>query len=222
MKHSINLAFTASLALLTTSTFAEEGSRPNYKFAELDYVYAVANVDSDDLSTKQNNDDYYVPEGLKLQGSWVFEDEWLVRGSYYTGSGEWKSTNDVDTSSMLISAGWLPQTEDTTGIDLSLDYRSDSYELDRSKNNFDEDISGPGLSVGVRTAPFDNVEFGVRLGWYQGDYEGAIGFTLNAAYNFADNWGVNLFWDRMKADSMDEPLSGYELNQYGVGGRYYF
>jgi hypothetical protein len=66
------------------------------------------------------------------------------------------------------------------------------------------------------------VEFGVRLGWYEGDYDGAIGFALNAAYNFDANWGVNLFWEYIKADSISGELSSYEVNQYGLGGRYYF
>jgi hypothetical protein len=223
MKHGINAAVAASLALLATSALADdEIARPNYKFAELDYVYAVVQPESDNLSAQQNNDDYYVPEGAKARGSWTFfDEELLVRGSYYTGSGEYKSTYDVDSSSLQASVGWLPPTEDTTGIDLSLDYRADNFELDKP-NKIDEDIDGLGLSVGLRTTPFKDVEFGARLGWYEGDYDGAIGASLNAAYNFGENWGVNLFWEQIKADSISGELSSYEVNQYGVGGRYYF
>jgi len=224
MKHVINAAVTTSLALFATSAFAEgELTRPRYNFAELDYVYGVVQPQSDSLSAQQNNDNYYVPESAEVRGSWVFYDELLVRGSYYTGSGKYKSTNDIDSSSLLVSAGWLPPTADSTGIDISFDYRADNFQFDRKKNKLDEDINGPGISVGVRTSPFQNTEFGVRLGWYEGDYDGAVGVAVNAAYDFADNWGVNVFWENISADSIDSgALSSYELNKWGIGGRYYF
>lgn len=224
MKYRINLTVTAALALLATPVLARDAiPRPNYKYAELDYVYGVVQPESDELSAQQNKDDFYVPEGAKIRGSWTFlEDELLVRGSYYTGSGEYKSTNDVDSSSLQLSAGWLVPTDDSTGIDLSLEYRADNFEVDRKNGNFDEDIDGIGISVGVRTAPLKDFEFGARLGWYEGDYDGAIGFALNGAYNFADHWGVNVFVERIKADSMSEALTSYEETQYGIGGRYYF
>jgi hypothetical protein len=213
MKQGINAAVAASLLLLSTSAFAaDEITRPNYNYAEVDFVYA-------EIETEVGGEDrnLYFPEGVAARGSYAFDafkdldGDLLLRGSYYTGSGEFKNAFDVDWDSWLLSAGWLIPTEDTTGIDISLDYRNDDIDL----SSRDADADGFGMSFGVRAAPIENLELGVRLGWYEGDYDGAIGFTVNAAYNFTEQWGVNLFWDQLN-NSSDT------LNQFGIGGRFYF
>jgi len=212
MKQGIYAAVTVSL--LSTSAFAaDEIPRPNYNYIEADLVYGEleADVGADTLN-------FYFTEGAAIRGSYAFDafedldGELLLRGSYYTGSGEFKNTFDVDWDSWLLSAGWLIPTDDSVGIDISLDYRNDDLDF---KTIGSDDASGFGMSFGLRAAPIQNLELGVRLGWYEGDYDGAVGFTVNAAYNFTEQWGVNLFWDQLN-DSSDT------LNQFGLGGRFYF
>lgn len=214
MKQGINAAVASSLLILSASAFAaDEIPRPSYNYVEADLVYGELEAD-----VGEENLNFYFTEGAAIRGSYAFDafenldGDLLLRGSYYTGSGEFKNTFDVDWDSWLLSAGWLIPTEDTTGIDISLDYRTDDLDF---KTIGSDDLDGFGVSFGVRAAPIQNLELGVRLGWYEGDYDGDIGFTLNAAYNFTEQWGVNLYWDQLNS-------SLNTLNQFGVGGRFYF
>jgi hypothetical protein len=218
-------ALAAPLAMLAaTASIAQEVQRPNYKYIELDYVYASAEAQSNSLNDQANEDTWYVPSGAAIKGSWVFAEQLLLRGSYYGGKGEWKKYSDVNISSAIVSAGWLIPTTDATGIDISLDYREDTVEFKGApSNSLDNTISGVGVSFGVRAAPTANTEIGVRGGWYEGDWNGGIGFGLNFAYNFSERWGVNLSWDRIDADPKDSvDITKYELNQFGLGARLYF
>jgi len=216
----------APLAMLaaTTTFAADEPQRPNYKYVELDYVYGTSEITSDDLSDQLNQDTFYLPEGLALKGSYVFVEQLLLRGSYYVGSGEWKKTADVDQQSALLGVSWLAPTTDATGIDVGLDYRADKVELKRKSTGSkgDTDIKGPGVSFGVRVAPIRQLEFGARVGWYEGDYEGAIGWGVNVAWNIGDRWGVNTSYDSIDADVNNSEINKYELNQFALGGRFYF
>jgi hypothetical protein len=211
-----------TLLIAGTATAADDIPRPSYKFVEVDYVYGTADVKSDQLSSQANKDTWNFSEGIALKASYVFVEQLLVRGSYYAGSGEWKKTADVDASSGLIGISWLAPTTDATGIDVGLDYRADNIQFKNSNKNFDEDIEGVGFSFGVRAAPSKNTEFGARVGWYEGDYEGAIGFNINAAWNINESWGITAYWDNIDADVNKDTLTSYELNQFGIGGRFYF
>lgn len=237
MKQSITASVATSLLLLSASAFgadenatADEASaadeaaqsdetyatdeilRPNYNFAEVDFVYGEIETE---IGSQDRN--LYFPEGIAVRGSYAFDafkdldGDLLFRGSYYTGSGEFKNTFDVDWDSWLLGAGWLIPTDDAVGIDVSFDYRNDDIDLSSAG---DADADGFGMSFGVRASPIKNLELGIRLGWYEGDYDG-VGFTVNTAYNFAEHWGVNLYWDQIN-NSSDT------LNQFGIGGRYYF
>ena len=211
--------------LVTTATFAaDEPQRPNYKYVELDYVYGTSDISSDDLSDNINSDTFYLPQGLALKGSYVFVEQLLVRGSYYVGSGEWKKTADVDQQSALVGVSWLAPTTDATGIDVGLDYRADNIELKRKSTGAkgDTDIKGYGVSFGLRAAPIKQLELGARVGWYEGDFDGAIGWALNAAWNIGDRWGVNLSYESIDADVDSSEINKYELNQAALGGRFYF
>jgi hypothetical protein len=209
--------------LIATVAFAEDDiPRPSYKFVEVDYVYGTANVESSQLPAQANADTWNLPEGFALKGNYVFAEQVLLRASYYDGSGEWKKTADVDASSGLVGISWLAPTTDATGIDVGIDYRGDNVKFKNSNNNFDEDIDGVGVSFGVRVAPFKNTEFGARVGWYEGDFDGAIGFNLNFGWNFDEHWGVNAWWDNIDADVDSTDITKYELNQWGIGGRYFF
>ena len=132
--------------LIATATFAaDEIQRPNYTYVELDYVYGSADVKSDKLSDQANEDTWHIPEGLALKGSFVLVEQLLLRASYYGGKGEWKKSSDVEVTSGVVSVGWLAPTEDATGIDVSLDYRTDNVKF-KKDNKLDEDISGAGIS----------------------------------------------------------------------------
>jgi hypothetical protein len=209
--------------LIATAALADDDiARPSYKFVEVDYVYATANVESPQLPAQANQDTWNLPEGFALKANYVFVEQLLLRASYYDGSGKWKDTADVDASSGLVGISWLAPTSDATGIDVGIDYRGDNVTFKNSKNNFDQDIDGLGVSFGVRAAPFKNTEIGARVGWYEGDFEGAIGFNLNFGWSFNEHWGINAWWDNIDADVNSSELSKYELNQYGIGGRYFF
>lgn len=223
MKRQIAAALLLTpLAMLTaTATLAQDIPRPNYNFVELDYVYASVDAASDKLNDQANADTWYVPEGLAIKGSVVLIEQLLLRGSYYGGQGEWKKTRDVEVTSGVLSVGWLAPTTDATGIDISLEYRADELKF-KNSNQPDGKIDGPGIVFGVRTAPWKAVELGLRAGWYEGDFNGAIGFGLSGAWNIGDHWGINLSWDRIDADPDKSDYRAYELNQFGLGGRFYF
>jgi hypothetical protein len=211
--------------LIATATFAqEEPQRPSYKFVELDYVYANLDVESDDFSEQLNSDSFYIPTSFSLKGNYVVVEQLLFRGSYYYGSGEWKKSADVTNQSVLLGASWLAPTSDATGIDIGLDYRADKIDL-KSKSTGekgDTDIEGVGISFGVRAAPSKRTELGARVGWYEGDWNGAIGFNLNFAWNINERWGINTSWDRIDSDVKSSDISKYKLDQYALGGRFYF
>jgi len=216
------LAVAPLTLLIATATFAaDEIQRPNYTYVELDYVYGTADVEAASLSDQANKDTWNLSEGLALKGSIVLVEQLLLRASYYSGKGEWKKSSDVEATSGLVSVGWLAPTTDATGIDISLDYRTDNVEF-KKNNKLDEDIDGVGISFGVRAAPTKSTEIGARVGWYEGDWDGAIGFSLNFAWNFGDRWGINASWDRIDSDVDGDKLDNYELNQYALGGRFYF
>lgn len=218
----IAAALAAPLAMLAATTaIAQEVQRPGYKYLELDYVYGSIDLESSQISSQQSEDTWYVPSGAAIKGSWTFAEQLLIRGSYYGGKGEWKKSQDVEFSSAVISAGWLVPTTDATGIDISLDYREDKIEL--KGTSLDDKIKGAGISFGIRAAPTANTEIGIRGGWYEGDWDGAVGFGLNFAYNFSERWGVNLSWDRIDADPAEvSNIDQYVLNQFGLGARLYF
>ena len=221
-RNTVSALLLTPLALLAASVAsAQEIPRPNYNFIELDYVYATVDAASDNLGDQANADTWYVPEGLALKGSVVLLDQLLLRGSYYGGKGEWKKTTDVELTSGVVSAGWLAPTTDATGIDVSLEYRADELKF-KGQGEPDGKIEGPGIVFGVRTAPWKSVELGLRAGWYEGDFNGAIGFGLSGAWNIGDHWGVNLSWDRIDADPKKSDFNKYELNQFALGGRFYF
>jgi hypothetical protein len=216
---------TAALAMLfATATFADESAQGlNYTYIELDYVYGKASVESDSSWLGKRN--FHLPEGVALKGSILLVDQLLVRGSYYySDENTWKDTADVDVTSGVVSVGWLVPTEDGNGIDISLDYRTDEleYKPKSGGQKLSPDIDGFGISFGVRAAPSKNTEIGLRAGWYQGDFDGAVGVVLNFAWNINDRWGLNLSYDRMDSDPDIDDVTSYVLEQYQLGGRFYF
>lgn len=210
------LAGTISLMLANVSLANDE--RPSYSFVALDYVYSSINTEP----VPSNGDSLYVPMGARLVGSLEMFDQLLLKASYYAGQGEYKSSHDVDASITTLSVGWLAPTTDATGIDISLDYRIDDLELDKPVG-IDDDISGFGFSIGVRTLPAEWLELGFRTGWYQGDFDGAIAFQISAAWNITDALAITTSWDRIDADP-DIGVAGatYEQNQYALGARLSF
>jgi len=222
MKRNTTAFLLTPLALLAASaTFAQDVERPNYNFVELDYIYSTIDAKSSSLSDNANSSSWYQPDGLALKGSFVLFDELLLRASYAYSEGTFKSTTDTENTTGTVSVGWLAPTTDATGIDISLEYRSDELKF-KNSNEPDGEIAGPGIVFGVRAAPWKSVELGLRAGWYEGDYNGAIGFGVSGAWNIGDRWGVNVFWDRIDADPDASDYSSYENNQYGIGGRFYF
>jgi hypothetical protein len=222
MKRNTTAFLLTPLALLAASApFAQDVERPNYNFVELDYIYSTIDAKSPELGDNPNSSSWYQPDGLALKGSFVLFDELLLRASYAYSEGTWKSTRDTENTTGTVSVGWLAPTTDATGIDISLEYRADDLKF-KNNNEPDGEIAGPGIVFGVRTAPWKSVELGLRAGWYEGDYNGAIGFGVSGAWNIGDHWGINVFWDRIDADPDASDYSSYENNQYGVGGRFYF
>jgi hypothetical protein len=212
----------APLALLASALVqADELERPNYTFLELDYVYGQNKLKSPTVDEVFNSATGYLPEGIAARGSVALFEQLLLRGSYYAGKGEFKNSTDIEASSGVVSVGWLTPTDDAVGIDVALDYRADNLTY-KAAEKLDEDISGFGASFGVRATPFKNTEFGFRVGWYEGDFNGSIAFQLNAAYNIGEHFGINAYWDHMDARVGGDNVNQYQLDQFGLGGRFYF
>jgi hypothetical protein len=205
--------------MVTTGAIAQEIKQPTSTFVEAAYVYTTADVTSPDIPDYANKGTWDQGTGFALKGSIALFEELLLRGSYYSGEGS-NHGLDTDVTSGVASVGWLIPTDDAVAIDIGLDYRFDNVKL--KPGLLDEDISGFGLGFGFRGAPTENTEFGARVAWYQGDFDGTPGITVNFAYNIGDHWGVNVFWDYIDADTSEARIPNYELNQFGLGGRFYF
>ena len=222
------MALPAMLAL-TTLAQAEEGERPGYDFIDIGYVYSQADIDSFSIRPNRTQYDMYFPYGLKVAGSIVLADRILWRGSYFGAGGDWKNSAYTSATTFTAGLGWLAPTSDATGIDVSFDYRRDSFAFDeknpnvpKAANNWRETVDGPGFSVGLRAAPTDSTELGIRIGWFEGDYNGAIGIGVNLGWNISDTWGVQVGWDRMDADVNSRNLNSFTFDQYSLAGRFYF
>jgi hypothetical protein len=222
IKKAATILVMAPLALLASALVqADELERPNYTYLELDYVYGQNKFQSLAGTDDPSKATWYLPEGIALRGSVDLFEQLLLSASYYTGQGEFKSTTDIEASSGVLRVGWLAPTDDAVGIDVGLDYRADNLKY-KAATKIDEDIEGIGASFGVRATPFKNAEFGFRVGWYEGDFNGSIAFQLNAAYNFGERFGINAYWDRMDARVGKTEVDKYTLDQFGLGGRFYF
>jgi len=212
------VVFASVLLLAATGAQADDDDgRPSYDYVDLAYVYATADISSATLRPNRTEFDTYLPYGFELEGSTVLFDQLLLRGTVYDGEGEWKNTADVESTSVLASAGWLIPTSDGTGIDLSAVYRWDRLGFGDT-NTY---TSGAGINFGVRAKPTDHIELGLRAGWYEGDYDGAIGFDLSLGWNFTDNLGVFVNWDRLEIEA-ESSTTDYTLNRYGLSARYNF
>jgi hypothetical protein len=208
--------------MVTTGALAQETKKISSTFVEAAYVYSTVDAQSPQFGDALNNSTWDQGTGFALKGSIDLFEQLLLRGSYYSGSGTQKSARDTDVTSAVASVGWLIPTEedDAVAIDISLDYRFDNAKLKVPGSGLDEDISGVGFGFGVRAATTENTEFGARVAWYQGDFDGSPGLTLNFAYNIGDHWGVNVFYDYIDADTSEARIPEYELNQFGLGGRF--
>ncbi|MCP4001563.1 MAG: hypothetical protein GY727_11695 [Gammaproteobacteria bacterium] len=216
----INIASVAGILtmVVTTSALAQEMKPPSSTFVEAAYVYSTASVGSPDIPDWANSSTWDQGNGFALKGSVALYEELLLRGSYFSGDGTEHGT-DTDVTSGVVSVGWLIPTDDAVAIDIGINYRMDNVKF---KPGLDEDISGLGFGFGVRAPLTENTEFGARLAWYQGDFDGTPGVSINFAYNIDEQWGINVFYDYIDADTSESSIPNYELIQFGLGGRFYF
>jgi hypothetical protein len=201
--------------LVATGALAQDANKPRSTFLELDYVYSSTSIKSPQLNGEGKSTDTY-QDGFAVQGSIDLFEQLLLRGSYFDADG---GGNDTDLKSGVARVAWLIPTDDAVAIDIGLDYRFDDVKFN---SQIDEDISGIGFGFGIRAAPSQNTELGARVSWYQGDFDGTPVVNINFAYNFAEHFGVNVFYDYMDADTSISDLPSYELTQIGLGGRFYF
>ena len=102
----------APLALLAAGPVAaDEPERPNYRYIELDYIYAENSILSETLPDLANENKWYLPEGAAIRGSFDLFKYLLLRGSYYSGKGTLQNTTDVEASSGLLGVSVLAATE---------------------------------------------------------------------------------------------------------------
>lgn len=222
------VSVSAAGLLFATTSLAQDVDKPNTDFIGLSYVYGAADFDVDtgdpivDQAAGQFTDgDWYFGEGGQLDVSYGLLDKILLRGQYYTGSGDYRGGPDVDFSTGLVGVGVLLPTDDAVVIDLSLEYRWDEYELD-DVDVLDDDYSGIGFSFGVRANIAPEHEIGVRVGGYMNDFDQAVGIALGYAWNFSENFGLTAGYEYIDVgvDSSDDV--SYELTKWSLGGRFYF
>lgn len=207
MKNIFALAL--ALMIFSFNTYAQERERPSSNFVGLQYVYGVADVE--DVSGG-----LYFGEGGQLDASYAFDDFVLVRGSYYTGSGEYRGGPDIDYTTGRLGIGLLAPTDDPVAIDASIEYRNDEIEVDDE----DTDLDGLGLTFGLRAAVTDAQDVGVRFGVYAGDYDQAVTVELNYAYNFSENWAITAGYEYI--DITPDDSNGVSLDKWLIGGRFIF
>lgn len=220
--------------LLASASFAQDAEKPSVNFIGLSYVYGTAEVDVDtgnpaaDLEAGQfTAGDWYLGEGGQLDVSYGLLDKILLRGSYYSGSGDYRGGPDVDFSTGLIGVGVIVPTDDAVVIDLSVEYRWDDYDLDQDfllpdADVLDDDYSGIGFSFGVRTYLAPKHELDLRVAGYMNDFDQAVGITLGYAWNFTDNFGLTAGYEYIDVGVDDSDDVSYELSKWSLGGRFYF
>ena len=227
-----------SCLLIVLSVPAHSATRdvPDYTFVQFNYVYAVSKGDSfvtgRALGEPITRDETYetdIKSGGGLKANWLLGRKLLLRFSGYGGTGEWRNQIDVDTQSLVGGLSYLFLSDQGTGIDLGIDYRRDNLEFDDSgtftfldQGKSDNTLDGPGVSIGIRKIFLGQHEFGARVGWYEGDFEGTASVFLGYAWNLGDVWSLALFWEQIDADVELDELSSYKLDQYGIGFRYGF
>lgn len=207
------------LALFSVGAFAqEEKQAPNYNYVSLEYVYGVNDVDSDVFPDGSTDGSWYYGEGGQLDASFALLDRYLLRGSYYDASGEYRGGPDVDFTSGLVGVGIILPTDDGTGIDLSVEYRSDEVEFDGD----DQSIEGIGFSFGVRSNVAERHELSFRVSGYMNDFDQAVGIKLGYAWNFTDLIGLTAGYEYLDVGQDDDDDPNYELSKFLVGARVYF
>jgi hypothetical protein len=211
--------------LLASASFAQDVEKPNTDFIGLSYVYGIADVDVDTgdaaldaLAGEFTQGDWYFGEGGQLDVSYGVVDKVLLRGQYYSGSGEYRGGPDIDFTTGLVGVGVLVPTDDAVVIDLSIEYRKDEIELE----NIDEDLDGVGFSFGVRANIAPEHELGLRVGGYMSDFDQAVGITLGYAWNFSENFGLTAGYEYIDVGVDDSDDVSYTLTKWNVGGRFYF
>jgi hypothetical protein len=207
----------AALGLGATSTLAQDANKPNYNLVGLQYVYNRLDTSSE----KSIDGNIYLNDAYAVEASYALFDRVLFRGSFYDGTGDIDSNNELSLKSTEIGISALNIDDETVGIDGGLLWRKDKFGKDA-----DGDLDGFGLGFGVRANIFENHEVGARVGVYFGDFDDTVGIQLNYAWNLFDHWAITAGYEFMdvglKNLEGDDEKFDYTNNKFTLGGRFYF
>ena len=131
-----------------------------------------------------------------------------------TGAVNW------DTDTLKAGAGWIFPVTEQTSIDLSAQLRQDDVKV--SAGGFaseSDDLNGYGAAVGFRSNLTDGLELFGRLGYLDGDYEGAVTADIGILISFTDNIGLSISYDYLDFDDRGAEL---ELSLAQLGARWQF
>lgn len=183
---------------------------PNYKFIDLlgsngELDFSVTGLGAADIDQ----------DGGGLEVSYSFLDDRLwVFGSYSDVSGD-EAAVTLGVETTRIGTGWIFKPVEKATVDVSLLYREDKLSFLSSSGTTD----GFGLAVGARGTVFNRFEVFGRVGYLDGDYEGALTIDLGVLYNIGERWAFSVSFERL---DIDDQGVGIELNQTKIGVRVKF
>ena len=202
------------LPLLATALLLMAGpaaaAPPNYRYLEIGYGAANFDIGVSGLgSVKADQDGYGVDASFSF-----FDDRVWIFGSYIDASGDVEGV-DLDTERIGLGLGGIFPAGGSATIDVALIYRQDKL----AAVGITDDIDGLGAAVGIRGNVLRVLELFGRVGYLDGDYEGAGLWEAGAVWNITDLFGISAGYERLIVD--DAGINA-TLDQYQVGARIKF
>ena len=142
----------SGILMLASSAIAA----PNYNYYEASFSTGELKLSADEIGSADIDQD-----GFKLDSSIIAGESVLLTLSYAALSGDEDGT-DIDVDTLIIGAGWIVPLSNNSGVDIGLVYRTDNLEISGFASG---DISGAGLSAGIRSNVSDSLELAAQLSY---------------------------------------------------------
>lgn len=158
---------------------------PDWKYVEGSYL--SSEFDEDLLSDIE-------PDGFGIKGSWLFEENWFVQGTYEDQDDNVNVPGfggvDVEFSNFNIGGGYRHSLQENTDIYGRLSFESWDIEVD----NFDEDDQGYSAAAGIRSVVWEGLELNAEVGYIDvGDFFDGEGFwSVGGIYNLPMGLGFGV------------------------------
>jgi hypothetical protein len=163
---------------------------PDWKYVEGSYLTSeFDDNDADDVE----------PDGFGIKGSWLFEENWFVQGSYEDQEDDINvpgfGSFDVEFSNFNIGGGYRYGLQENTDIYGRVSFESWDIEV----GPFDEDDQGYSAAAGIRSVIWEGLEVNAEGGYIDvGDFFDGEGFwNVGAIYNLPMGLGFGVSYGKI-------------------------